>query len=604
MAIPALLHPFSMIYFHLMRSLAKLPPALIMALVAARMRKGISVRRTSKDPFGGQRFQILTATAIICLSSSSTNLALSAVFGDAGPSAYAPSRERKRKRVSDTELEVARAYNGTRPVYKLPYEILALIFTADIPDIGSCWPIRPLWAHSHFEAFVHAINATCSLFRNAIIHTPECWQWVDLYSHQVKHEVLVESLQIRLRRSEPYEFSLKFGEKFAPYSSKNKEFLEILDILQPHLPRCRSIELYADSTVTVAHELFKRVPMPKLRHMALSWTFKSTKVPAGPPASLARNIARIPPLPRDMPPMESFSYLIRHPLPQDVRWLPIKGLDTSRLTRLRVGVSLKTRDVIYLLRHAPVLEHFHWYSARQDEQAVTVELLDLPKLISMTLAGSHNVLEFPDFTAPKLEQLVVSSVQQGIPAFIDPPLQAYPALRRLSLDAVDSPPFMLSQFIEANSGLEEIDLDFRAESEIDIDDMDTLINACISPIDRDGEPRDLHLTRLSFSLLQPGKKARKLKDLLTHRLSRALVRVFAADPDIEVWVVDDFDMLNLEHKEFAPLLIQHPGILRARGDSAPPGRHRQPNWSKHRIPPLRCYWPDAWSFWGARIGEW
>ncbi|KAF8319647.1 hypothetical protein DL93DRAFT_2225078 [Clavulina sp. PMI_390] len=355
----------------------------------------------------------------------------------------------------------SREHNSRQPILSLPTELLSEIFSLPVPIFAQPAPQHgprgTEWTISEYKKYRLTLASTCSKFMFVIQNTPRCWTFVDvrLISDRTKGVTSSNALQSRLERSYPLAFDLVIG-LLLPRDADVLHYHEPYDvlhmILEPHLPRCRSISLLSNiRQLDSLRYLIGGVELPHLLHISYHWynvVVDNNNL-----------VLSILPTTKRLPPLLSLSIrdYVENPLPTISIDLPLSCL--ASLTRLSLTGWFSAGRVITLLKECLALQHLLWRGSHvQREEYYEGTPLIFPHLRSLSLFA-HPMYFLPPIEAPLLEDIQFGRPSDafGRPCFLlrsDQP--TLPALRRVMWLELVHDVDAIAPFFRRHPFLEEI----------------------------------------------------------------------------------------------------------------------------------------------------
>ena len=151
-----------------------------------------------------------------------------------------------------------RLRNASSPIAALPDELLAQIFILGLNDCQGHSPTPT-------SAYIHAISSTCFNFRRVALATPLLWSTI-VYDYPLNAEdpppLDVISMYLSRSASHPLDLAITFEPRHLG------ELRRLLQLVQPHLVRCRRLELNL-SNYTVELALPLSGPLHNLKTLDL-----------------------------------------------------------------------------------------------------------------------------------------------------------------------------------------------------------------------------------------------------------------------------------------------------------------------------------------------
>ncbi|KAF8295746.1 hypothetical protein DL93DRAFT_2173865 [Clavulina sp. PMI_390] len=371
------------------------------------------------------------------------------------------------------DARLGRQHNLTRPILRLPRELLLEILELNAPIPQNTWLCtasrtdapRYEWSESDYYSFCDAFGKTCSDFHSLLQSSKSPWAFVSLRVRSSTNATPLHAFERCLQRSSPSPFHLKidFDLETDDFSAQSYN-----KALQPHLSRCHTLLVRCRGHYSSFFwNLLDVSELPNLKNFQFTWIDECGVVHreyVSPATYLWPEISTC------WPKLETLTicdYLGQRDVATETfrYYLPF----APSLVRLRIAGPYSSASIISFLTNCLCLEHFEWIPLRKAPPNSAIapgKVLRLSNLRSLAVTGRINPYYFPPIDAPLLEVLRLShdgQVRRGrqdrshhaVNVF-HPDQPHLPHLKYVMFDPTMYPPASVSRFLDLHTTIEDI----------------------------------------------------------------------------------------------------------------------------------------------------
>lgn len=447
---------------------------------------------------------------------------------------------------STLRLDMARIHNRLRPFVRLPDEIILHILEIGEQPHGSPrpWRSRVLPAHvAEYNRRLVTWSAVCQRFRSLFLSSPRCWSHIPITIDNEWPSTSSAKLLTYLERSVDCPLHLYLS-LYSDDDVDARDMVEgssiipdhgliLLDIIRPHMPKCRAMTLQTNiSGLKMALLMQEHIFAPAMEHFAFQSYW-------GEGYAIDNTLLHIPFINGSQAPVKSLS--IWEPMWLEFRWVEqLLRVDLGSLARFRIRGVLTQPAVGRLIQQCPNLEHLHWDLGLipldpDDIARIGVQPTEIyfQKLISMNLAHNDPDNDAPIFHAPSLRQLVldygsIPLQDRSVFRANQPP---FPMLKRFEFCPFGVGPTQISEFLRRHPTLEEIALTLPRTSPVKTEHLCEVIDCLTAPVS-DPETKPHFLPMLQKLWLETRNE--NFDDENGMALARAVHRLLSKRPGFSV----------------------------------------------------------------------
>ena len=164
------------------------------------------------------------------------------------------------RRSCEARVRQLRITNSKLPIYRLPDEVLSLIFEPDSFGLGD--------AERDYDEFRDAVASVCFRVRQAILDTPSCWSniWINAGTKVDIDTTDNSRIRTLFKRSKSAPLQLTWKVEGGFYEDIAKWRNPYAALLSQHAHRIRALAFVTSYTIDVPISLFGGASMPNLRH--------------------------------------------------------------------------------------------------------------------------------------------------------------------------------------------------------------------------------------------------------------------------------------------------------------------------------------------------